>query len=109
MTFQNIPDRPHKLEDLIQIIDKQVLSAAIFNNDDINISIFGFADLENISEEQYAGDTLFYIITGTCTIKTKNDNLNLKAGDICKIEKNTLHEIHAENSFKMLQITLKKA
>ncbi len=108
MNFQNVPNDVQKLENLIDIIDRQIISAAIFNSENINISLFGFSDLENISEEQYAGDTLFYIITGSCTIKMPNENIDLTKGDIYKVNKNILHSIHADKGFKMMQITLKK-
>ncbi len=107
MKFKNIPNTVVELESLIEIVDKQILSANIFDNESINISIFSFSDLENISEEQYSGEVLIYIISGTCNLKIKGKDISLKKGDVYKIKENTLHEIHANKAFKMLQITLK--
>ncbi len=107
MKFQNIPNHPILIDNLIEIVDKQVLSAALFDDKNINISIFSFADLENISEEQYGGEVLFYIISGSCRIKLKDSEVTLTKGQVYKVKPNTLHEIHGKEPFKMLQITIK--
>ncbi len=107
MKFKNIPNEVSKLENLIEIVDKQILSSNLFNDNNINISVFSFADLENISEEQYSGETLFYVITGSCKIKIADNYIELNKGDIYKVNANTLHEVHANEAFRMLQITLK--
>ncbi len=106
-TFKNIPNDVVKLESLIDIIDKQIVSSSLFDAENINISVFSFADFENISEEQYRGETLFYVISGSCRIKIKEEYIDLAQGDIYKVGKNTLHAVHANEAFRMLQITLK--
>ncbi len=107
MKFQNIPSEPILMKDLIEIVDKQVLSAGLFDDENINISVFGFADLENISEEKYGGEVLFYIIQGSCRIKFKDSEVSLNQGEVYKVKPDTLHEIHANEPFKMLQMTIK--
>ncbi len=106
-TFKNMPNNVTKLEALIDIVDKQIVSSNLFDADNINISVFSFADFENISEEQYSGETLFYVISGSCKIQIKDNYIDLAQGDIYKVGKNTLHAVHANEAFKMLQITLK--
>ncbi len=107
MIFKNISDKPIAINELAEIVDKQILSTSILDNEDINISFFSFADLENISEEQYSGDVLFYVISGSCFIKIKEAETHLKTGDLLKVQAGTLHEVHAKEPFRMMQITLK--
>ncbi len=107
MIFKNIPNEAIKLSDLIEIEDKQIVSSNLFDSNDINITVFSFADLENISEESYSGETLFYVIQGNCFIKIGEEKITLAEGDIYKLAKETLHEVHALEPFKMLQISLK--
>ncbi len=106
-TFKNVPNDVVTLESLVNIVDKQIISSNLFDAENINISVFSFADFENISEEQYSGETLFYVISGSCRIKIKEEYVNLKQGDIYKVDKSTLHAVHANEAFRMLQITLK--
>ncbi len=108
MKFKNLPCHAIKLEKLIDIEANQVVSSSLLDSDEINISIFSFADLEQINEESYTGETLYYIISGSVIIRQDNKEHKLEHGDVLKIEENTLHEIEAVNPFKMIQITLKE-
>ncbi len=108
MTFKNLPDKPIQVNDFIEVVDKQILSSSILDTEEINISLFSFADLENISEEKYSGDVLFYVVSGSCFIQIKDTRIHLTAGDLYKVNADTLHEIHANEPFRMMQITLKK-
>lgn len=106
-TLRNLPtDKPEALKELISPKEKQIISMALASNEHIQMSIFTFADKETVSEGQYLGDTMYYILEGETYIKQGEKTNHLKTGDVLLIPGNTLHSIGGMGAFKVLKITV---
>lgn len=106
-SIKNIPiGKPEKLKDLIKIKKNQILSKSLISNESVRLTLLSFSDQEDISEEKYSGDTMYYIVEGTTFLKQDNKLINLDVGDVVSVPANTLHGIGGKNSFKVLQITV---
>lgn len=106
-TLRNLPQEvPQNLADLIAFKNNQVVSMGLSKSDHMQISIFSFDGKENVSEEEYFGDTMYYILEGeTCVTKDDKEYL-IKAGEVFYVPAHTLHAIGGIGSFKLLQITV---
>lgn len=105
-SLKNIPELPTSLKELIPIQPGQIVSMALSKNEKINITLFGIAEGESISEEAYATDTLYYILEGEASLSFDAKNCILKTGDCIAVPAGTLHAVVGQSAFKMLQITL---
>jgi len=106
--FKNLKiDEPEKLADLIKIKKNQVLSKSLLKSDQTNITLLSFSGQEDISEEKYFGDTMYYVIEGSTYLTKGPEVIFLDVGDVILVPANTLHGIGGKNSFKVLQITVK--
>ena len=63
-SLKNVPTEPAMLAELINAKENQVVSMALSKRDDVTISVFSFSDNEGVSEEEYFGDTLYYVLEG---------------------------------------------
>ncbi|SMB85068.1 Mannose-6-phosphate isomerase, cupin superfamily [Desulfonispora thiosulfatigenes DSM 11270] len=106
-TLRNLPqDMPKLLAELISPKKNQIISMALAQSEHLQITLLTFADNENVSEEEYFGDTMYYIVEGEAII-TQGENVHhLKAGDVFMVPAHVLHEIAAKGAFKVLQITV---
>ena len=105
--LRNLPlDEPQFLADLITPKKNQIVSMALSQSDHFNISLFTFDDKETVSEEEYFGDTMYYVIEGETLIQMKGREVHVKAGQVFSVPAHTLHAIGGKESFKVLQITV---
>lgn len=107
--IKNLPiGKPEKLKELIKIKKNQVISKSLSASEHVNMTLLSFSDQEDISEEKYFGDTMYYIVEGTTYLKQGATATILEAGDVVSVAANTLHGIGGKGSFKVLQITVNK-
>jgi len=104
--IKNLPDVPICLAEVIKIYKNQIVSTSFLENEHVAINLLAFADLENVSKEKYLGDVLYYMVSGSCDIKTEDQTQHLNEGEILKIDKDVLHELCATEAFKILQIII---
>ena len=55
-----------------------------------------------MSEETYAGDTLYYLVEG----KAEVNAVQMTAGDVLKVPAGTPHAVRPVSAAKILQLTL---
>ncbi len=108
-TIKNIPlENPQQLAALIKAKPHQVVSMALSNSDHIDMAVFSFADGEMVSEEEYLGTTMYYLLEGETKITRGGKEERLKAGDVLAVPANTLHAVGGLTAFTMLQITIRQ-
>lgn len=106
-TLRNLPtEKPDCLASLIAPKHNQIVSMALAASDQIQLSLFTFADKETVSEEEYFGDTMYYVLEGETYLKLKDSVHHLKTGDVLSVAAHTLHAIGGKGAFKVLQITI---
>lgn len=106
-TVKNIPtESPANLADLIEPQANQIVSMALSNSDHIGLSLFTFAEGEMVSEEEYLGATIYYLLEGESMITREGREYHLKAGDVFAVPGHVLHTVGGLAAFKMLQITI---
>lgn len=107
MTLKNLPlENAEKLADLITPKHNQIVSMALSKSDNVQVTLFTFADRETVSEEEYFGDTMYYVVEGETYVVLKGKKVLLQAGDVFSVPSRTLHEIGGKGAFKVLQITV---
>lgn len=90
-SFKNVPTEPKMLSDLINAKKNQVVSMALSKRDDVTVSVFSFSDNEGVSEEEYFGDTLYYVLEGEMSISIDEKTYELKQGECMAVEAKTSH------------------
>lgn len=105
-SLKNVPTEPALLTELINAKKNQVVSMALSKRDDVTVSVFSFSDNEGISEEEYFGDTLYYVLEGEMSISINEKTYKLKQGECMAVEAKTSHAIGSKTAFKVMQITL---
>ncbi len=64
-TIKNISTEiPENLAGLIQPETNQIVSMTLSNSDHVGASLFTFAEGEMVSEEEYLGATMYYLLEG---------------------------------------------
>lgn len=105
--FKNLPiEHPQTFANLITPKANQIVSMALTNSEHFQISVFTFADKETVSEEEYFGDTMYFVLEGETFITQGNRIHSLNSGDVLQIPAHTLHSIGGKGAFKVLQITV---
>ena len=105
-SLKNVPTEPALLTELINAKKNQVVSMALSKRDDVTVSVFSFSDNEGISEEEYFGDTLYYVLEGIMSIGINGKTYELKQGECMAVKAKTAHAIGSKTAFKVMQITL---
>lgn len=106
--LKNVPIEPTSLSDLIQYKEGMVVSMQLTRNEDFQMMLMAVADGEEVTSEQYPGDTLYYVIDGIMPLETKEKTYVLNTGDCMAMKANEEHAIGGQGSFKILQITIKR-
>ncbi len=106
-TIKNIStETPQQLAALIEPRANQVVSMALANSEHVHINLFSFADGEMVSEEEYSGATLYYLLEGETIISREGRKYRLQAGDVLAVPGHVLHAVGGLAAFRMLQITI---
>jgi len=107
--LKNLPqDQALPLASLIDIQKNQVVSMALAKSEGVQMSLFSFAEGESVSEEEYFGDTLYYILEGEATVIFRDRKVDIGCQEVLMVPAHVLHAIEGKGPFKMLQLTLLK-
>ncbi len=107
MSLRNLNEKKaESLNSLVEIKPHQVVSMALSKNEHANITLLAFADGEDLSEEVYPQDTLYFVIEGSMTIVSKEDSIPVSAGQVLKIPAGKAHRLSAQKAFKIMQISI---
>ena len=107
MSLRNLSEKKtENLNSLVEIKPHQVVSMAVSKNENANITLLAFAAGEDLSEEVYPQDTLYFVIEGTMTVVSKEDSIPVSAGQVIKVSAGKPHRLSSQKSFKIMQISI---
>lgn len=89
--------------DLLQIKEHQVVSRALIKGEETLVTMFAL-DGEEISEERYVKDCMYYVLEGTTTIMMEDCSYTLTSGEYLIVQEGILHALVENHQLKMLQI-----
>ena len=107
MPFRNIPtDAAAPLAQLIDTHSGQVSSMALTRNAGFDLTLLAFAPGESVSEEEYFGDTLYYVLEGAACVVLPDARVTLRAGEVLRVPAHVLHAVEGadDHGFKLLQL-----
>lgn len=106
--FRNLPvDHVVNFAQMIRIQPGRVVSMALSREEHCQITLLAFAAGESVSEEQYFGDTLYYVLEGEMPLTIQDREYVLRTGECMAVPAHVLHAVGGTTSFKLLQITLR--
>ena len=107
--LRNLPtEEPKNFASLLTPKQHQIVSMALSDSEDFQLSIFTFADKETVSEEEYFGDTLYFVLEGETYITIGEKAYPIRMGDVFKVKAHILHTIGGKGEFKVMQLTVKE-
>lgn len=109
MPLRNLPlDAAAPLAGLIDGRPGQVSSMALSRDAGADIMLLAFAAGESVSEEEYFGDTLYYLVEGAAEISLPGRAVRMEAGEVLQVPAHTVHAVNNVGcGFKVLQLTLR--
>ena len=107
MSLRNLNEKKaESLNSLVEIKPHQVVSMALSKNEHANITLLAFADGEDLSEEIYPQDTLYFVVEGSMDVISKEDSIPVSAGQVIKVPAGKPHRLSAQKLFKIMQISI---
>ena len=104
--FKNLPETPQKLADLIEIKKGRVISMNLSQQESCRMMLIAVSAGEDITAEQYPGDTLYYVLEGVMPLVRDGIKKEMNIGDVAVVPRDVPHAIGGEGDFKILQIIL---
>ena len=99
-SLKNVPTEPALLTELINAKKNQVVSMALSKRDDVTVSVFSFSDNEGISEEEYFGDTLYYVLEGKMSIGINGKTYELNKANVWRLRRKQLTQSEVKRHLK---------
>ncbi|MDO4290818.1 MAG: cupin domain-containing protein [Eggerthellaceae bacterium] len=109
MPLRNLPEETAaSLAGLIEARPGQVSSCALTRDAGFDMTLLAFAPGESVSEEEYFGDTLYYVVEGAAAVALPERTVRVGAGEVLKVPAHVLHAVEGADGagFKLLQVTL---
>ncbi len=109
MPLRNLPTgQAADFSSLINCNAGQVSSMALTRNAGFDMTLLAFAAGESVSEEEYFGDVMYYVLEGAAEVVLPQQSIVVQAGQVLRVEAHVLHSVegHEGSQFKLLQINL---
>jgi quercetin dioxygenase-like cupin family protein len=98
-----------KLDTVVDSIPSEsIVSRTIHVDDQIKVSMFGFAPGQELSEHTSSVPAIIQIIQGTCSLSLEDDTYTAGPGTWVHMPANTKHALKAITPMQMLLIMLPK-
>lgn len=94
-----------RLKDLVDYQDGQVVSRTLVQNDKVSMTVFSFAEGEEISTHAAGGDAMVTVLEGTGRFTVGGEVFHLGEGETLIMPKDIPHAVYGETRFKM-QLTV---
>lgn len=110
MPLRNLPtDAAQALDELISIKPGQVSSMALTRDAGFDMTLLAFGPGESVSEEEYFGDVLYFVVDGVAAVVLPAGRVCVAAGEVLKVDAHVLHAVEGadDEGFKLLQINLR--
>ncbi|ACV61691.1 Cupin 2 conserved barrel domain protein [Desulfofarcimen acetoxidans DSM 771] len=98
--------RVHTLEALVEYQEGRVVSRTLAQGRPVSVTLFAFAQGEEISTHAAAGDAMVFILDGEAEITVGNEIFSVKKGETIVMPANIPHGLMAKEQFKMLLIVV---
>jgi quercetin dioxygenase-like cupin family protein len=99
--FENLADMT------VDIPPESIISRTIYKDDQVNVSLFGFATGQSLSEHTAAQPAMIHILLGTGTLTLDDDVKQVQAGSWVRMPAHLKHSLVAKTPLTMLLILLK--
>ena len=94
------------VEDVAQLINdiptESIVSRKVMSNDDVKVTLFGFAQGEALTEHTAALPAILHFIEGEATVGLGSETVKAKAGSIIYMPAHLPHSVQAETAVSML-------
>jgi quercetin dioxygenase-like cupin family protein len=87
--------------------EKGILSNVVHRDDNVNITLFGFAAGQELSAHSAPTPAILYFLEGEADVQLGSDTVRAKAGSFVFMPPMLSHGISAKTSMKMLLIQVK--
>ena len=104
--IKNLPDTVSNLSSLIEYRQGRVVSMSLTRCEHYQMMLMAVSEGEEVTSEQYPGDTIYYVLDGIMPLEKENETLILKTGECLAIPANLPHAIGGQGNFKILQIMI---
>ncbi len=94
-----------KLKELVDYQDGQVVSKTLVQNDKVSMTVFSFAEGEEISTHAAGGDAMVTVLEGKGRFTVGGEVFHLGEGETLIMPKDIPHAVYGETRFKM-QLTV---
>ena len=106
--LENVPVKEtFTLGGLINCRKYQVCSRSLCCNSGASLTLLAFDCGEGVSEEQYPGDTLYTVLSGSCTL-SGDAAVTLNEGESAVIPEGALHSVSCTEQFRIIQLTINR-
>ncbi len=94
------------LSEQISILDGQVVSKTLAQNNAVSITIFAFDKNEEISTHDSAGDAMVTVLEGTGLFTVGEKEFVVNQGETLIMPAKIPHAVYAKEAFKMLLVVV---
>ncbi|MBC8568541.1 cupin domain-containing protein [Mogibacterium sp. NSJ-24] len=94
------------LKDLVSYQEGQVVSKTLAQNDAVSVTLFAFAEKEEISTHQSNGDAFVTCLDGVGKITIDDVDYSLHEGESIVMPAGHPHAVSGEENFKMLLVVI---
>jgi len=95
-----------EMEKLIEYAEGQVVSKTLAQGKSVSLTLFAFAEGEEISSHASGGDAMVYLLDGEAEITIGEGKFSLKKGETIVMPAGIPHALFAVKPFKMLLIVV---
>lgn len=86
-----------------------IISRAVYKSDDANVTLFGFAAGQELTEHTATVPAVIHFLQGEADLTLGNDRMEARAGTWAHMPAHLPHSIHARTPVVMLLLLLKSA
>lgn len=91
-----------KLADLVSYQEGQVVSKTLVQNASVSLTLFAFAEGEEISTHASHGDAMVFVIDGFAEITVGEEKFTLAAGETIVMPAEVPHAVYAPQKMKFM-------
>ncbi len=95
-----------EMKALVEYAEGQVVSRTLAQGKPLSITLFAFAEGEEISSHSSGGDAMVYLLDGEAEITIGEEKFTLKEGETIVMPAGIPHALFAVKQFKMLLIVV---
>lgn len=95
-----------EMEDQVQYQEGQVVSRTLAQGKPVSITLFAFAEGEEISSHSSGGDAMVYLLDGEAEITIDEQKFQVRKGQTIVMPAGIPHALQAVKPFKMLLIVV---